>query len=379
MAAEGASDLHLATGEPPVLRLDGRLDFLDEAPVDMDEAQAFIDEILSPEHHRRFREAGDCDLSIEADAEARLRINIFRAQGGIAMALRHIPTRIPSLREIGAPSPVAGLLGASQGLILVTGPTGSGKSTTLAAMIEAINSSQSRHIITIEDPIEYRHGNLRSLIRQREVGRDTPGFQEALRAALREDPDVLLVGEMRDLPTIALALTAAETGHLVLATLHTSSAARAVNRIVDVFPSSDKELIRAQLASSLTAVIAQRLLPREAGGRIAAFELMIGTDAVRNLIREGKTPQIASMIQLGSRVGMQTMDDALEALVEAGEISPRTAQAALGEFAGDAEIAHADERVAPRGAENGAENGDRSREPISAETSAEMRRRGGYF
>jgi twitching motility protein PilT len=319
---KGASDLHVVVGAPPILRVDGQLLPTNYTPLTPQISQRMIYDILSDDQIQRFEEELELDFSYSLHRIARFRVNVYKDRGTVAAAFRLIPARIPTIEELGLPSVLIELTRRPRGLILVTGPTGSGKSTTLAAMINQINNERSVHIITIEDPIEYMHRHKMSIINQRELGQDTKSFAAALRSALREDPDVILVGEMRDLETTALAITAAETGHLVMATLHTNNAAETVDRIVDQFPASQQEQIRVQLSNTLAAVISQQLLPRHGmPGRVAAVEVMICTPAIRNLIREAKAHQIPSIIQTSSQVGMQTMDQALRDLYKRGLIS----------------------------------------------------------
>ena len=316
------SDLHLAAGVPPVLRIDGQLLATNFEPLTDFEVQRMIYAILTDEQIRHFETDYELDCSYELRGVSRFRVNVYRDRGAVAGAFRVIPSRIPTVRELGLPLVLEDLSRRPRGLILVTGPTGSGKSTTLAAMIGQINGERSCHIITIEDPIEYLHTHRRSLINQRELGQDTRSFAAALRHALREDPDVILVGEMRDLETMALAITAAETGHLVFSTVHTNNAAQTVDRIVDVFPPGQQEQIRIQLSNNLEAVISQQLLPRAGSpGRIAALEVMIASPAIRNLIREAKAHQITSIIQTSAHLGMQTMDQCLRDLYQRGLIT----------------------------------------------------------
>jgi len=329
VVAAGASDLHLAVGRPPLLRRDGALVPMDEPPMTAEGVLAVLRAVSGDPERARLDADGEVDFAFGFDARARFRANAFVTLAGPSLALRRIPAVPPPLDELGVPDAVRRLADLPNGLVLVTGPTGSGKSTTLAALIARINATQPRHVLTVEDPIEYVHRNDRALVQQREVGRHTASFAAALRAALREDPDVLLVGEMRDPETIALALTAAETGQLVLATLHTPSAAKSVDRIVDVFPGAEQARVRAQLATTLRAAVAQTLLRGPAGGRVAVFEVMIATGAVRNLIREAKVPQIESLMQMGSRFGMQTMADAVEALLADGRVERDAARRLL--------------------------------------------------
>lgn len=324
----GASDLHITTGKAPVLRIDGRLIELSEyGPLDARATEALVTPIVPEEKRAALLSTGDTDFAYAVHG-ARLRVNIFRQRGGYAAALRLLAERLPTIDELRLPPILKRLADLPRGLVLVTGPTGSGKSTTLAAMIDYINASRSCHIITVEDPIEYVHAHKKSVVNQREVPEDTTSFSSALRASLREDPDILLVGEMRDLDTISAAITAAETGHLVFSTLHTKGAANTINRIIDVFPAGQQAQIRAQLAESLQGVITQQLLPLAAGrGRIAALEIMTRTDAIANLIREGKIFQIDNALQTGRQQGMQTMDMALGELVRARMVTPEEAAA----------------------------------------------------
>jgi twitching motility protein PilT len=309
---KGGSDLHLCVGVPPIIRIDGQLTPTPFDRVTPQESQRLVYDILTDEHIQRFERDMELDMSYSVARLSRFRVNVYRDKGTVAAAFRVIPTRIPTLEELNLPRVLGDLTRKHRGLVLVTGPTGSGKSTTLAAMINQINQERSAHIITMEDPIEYLHQHGRSIINQRELGMDTKAFLNALRASLREDPDVILVGEMRDLETISMAVTCAETGHLVFGTLHTNNAAQTVDRMVDVFPPGQQEQIRFQLSNNLEAVLCQQLIPRATGpGRICAMEIMIATPAIRNLIREAKAHQITSSIQTSGNVGMQTMDQAL--------------------------------------------------------------------
>lgn len=313
----GASDLHLPSGMPAILRINGDLVLLHEVVWPVNDLHSALMSIMSSSQQTRFANTHECDFSIELPEGARFRVNVFMQVRGISAVFRVIPRHVPSLQDLHAPDVLSQLVQGVRGLVLVTGSTGSGKSTTLAAMIDALNQTQSKHILTIEDPIEFVHTSQRCLIQQRELGSHTLSFANALRAALREDPDVILVGELRDLDTIRLAITAAETGHLVLGTLHTSSAAKTMDRVVDVFPSEEKEMIRSMLSESLNAVVSQTLCKRKDGaGRVAAFEVMLGTPAVRNLIREAKVAQLYSAIQTGRHLGMQTLDQSLTSLVQ---------------------------------------------------------------
>lgn len=325
-----ASDIHLTVGAPTVVRVNGELTKYTELSDQV--VNRTILSILSAEQEKLLTEGNDIDFSFELKNGARQRVNVFRQGGRLACSIRLLNAVIPTLDELKMPSVLLELAKKRRGLVLVTGPTGAGKSTTLAAMIEHINQTRACHVITIEDPIEYRYSQAKATIHQRELGRDVPSFDYALRSALREDPDVILIGEMRDYETISLALTAAETGHLVFGTLHTSSAAQTVDRIIDACPVHAQEQVRNQLANMIQGVVAQSLVPRSDGkGRIAAVEILLGTDAVKNLIRSSKIPQMESVMQSGSRTGMQTLNDSLAKLYQTGQISYETAL----EFAGD--------------------------------------------
>ena len=321
-----ASDLHLSAGLPPMMRIDGEIYRSDLPVLESRTLNDLIATTMSEVDSERYREHWDVDFSFSLRGLMRFRVNAFHQIRGPGAVFRVIPPHIPDLEELKAPFICKELAELPSGLVLITGPSGSGKSTTLASMVNYRNSRQSGHILTIEDPVEFIYKSQRSLVNQREVYRDTSSFSSALRAALRGDPDVILIGEMRDLETIRLALSAAETGHLVLATLHTSSAAKAANRIVDVFPAKEKDLIRTLLAESLQAVIAQCLLKKKGGGRVAAHEIMLGTTAIRHLIRENKTAQIPSVIQTGQALGMKTLEQDLERLVREGVISRERVQ-----------------------------------------------------
>jgi twitching motility protein PilT len=317
----GASDLHLASGSQPLLRLNGRLERIKYKVLEAEELKALLYEIAPERLVKTFEETGDLDFAYAAPGIGRLRANYFRQERGISAAFRAIPETVPTLAELGLPAVLAELAMRPKGLVLVTGPTGSGKSTTLAAMVRQANENRRDHIITIEDPIEFVHAPAACLVNQREVGRDTRSFASALRGALREDPDIILVGEMRDLETIELALEAAETGHLVLSTLHTVSAAKTIDRIIDVFPGDRQAQIRSALSESLSAVISQTLLRRaDAPGRILALELLLANTAVRNLVRENKTFQIPSVMETGKAHGMRLLDESLLELLAGGRI-----------------------------------------------------------
>jgi twitching motility protein PilT len=321
-----ASDLHLSAGVPPMIRVDGDVKRINMPALTHKEVHGMVYDIMNDKQRKTFEEFYETDFYFEIPKLARFRVNAFNQNRGAGAVFRNIPSTILSLDELQAPKSFRDLCMLPRGLVLVTGPTGSGKSTTLAGMVNHCNDNRPDHIITIEDPIEFVHECKRCLINQREVKRDTLGFSEALRSALREDPDIVLVGEMRDLETIRLALTAAETGHLVFGTLHTSSAAKTIDRIVDVFPGDEKDMVRSMLSESLRAVISQTLLKRTGGGRVAAHEIMIGTPAIRNLIREGKIAQMYSSIQTGGAVGMQTLDQCLAELVTKGTVSKEEAR-----------------------------------------------------
>jgi pilus retraction protein PilT len=322
-----ASDLHLSAGMPPMVRVDGDVRKLSLPVQSHQVVEQLITEVMNPIQQQTFTTEWEVDFSFELASVGRFRVNAFHQQHGCAAVFRVIPEGVPTLETLNAPSVFTELASLTQGLVLVTGPTGSGKSTTLAAMVDHINRHQQKHILTIEDPIEFIHSPQQSLVNQREVHRDTQSFQQALRSALREDPDVILVGELRDLETISLALTAAETGHLVFATLHTASAAKSVDRIIDVFPGSDKPLVRSMLSASLQAVVSQQLVKNTQGRRVAAYEIMKATPAIANLIREDKVAQMTSMIQTGASQGMQTMEQAMTQLADQGIIpAARTAQ-----------------------------------------------------
>jgi twitching motility protein PilT len=319
------SDLHLSVGSPPIIRIDGDLERVRYRALTEGDFYNLVGPIAPPRIWTQFGETSDVDFAYQMGSEARFRVNLFRQERGSAAVFRLIPARVPTAEELDLPLAAADLASAARGLILVTGPTGSGKSTTLAAILDRVNRRYSRHVVTIEDPIEFVHANDRSIFTQREIGPDVATFAEGVKAAIREDPDCLLVGEMRDLETMRMALTAAETGLLVFATLHTNSAAKAVDRIIDAFPVSEQEQIRIVLAESLRAVVAQQLLKKKAGGRIPAFEILIGSSALSNAIREGKTAQINNQIATGRSRGMISMDQSLLELVRNGSITSEMA------------------------------------------------------
>ena len=312
---QGASDLHISAGLPPMIRIDGDIRRINLPPMDHRQVHSLVYEIMNDKQRRDFEEFLETDFSFEVPGVARFRVNAFNQNRGAGAVFRTIPSRVLTMEDLGFGQIFRDLSMLPRGLVLVTGPTGSGKSTTLAAMVDYVNENRYQHILTVEDPIEFVHESKKCLVNQREVHKDTHGFNEALRSALREDPDVILVGELRDLETIRLALTAAETGHLVFGTLHTNSAAKTIDRIIDVFPAAEKSMVRAMLSESLQAVIAQTLMKKIGGGRVAAHEIMVGTPAIRNLIREDKVAQMYSAIQTGGALGMQTMDQCLHKLI----------------------------------------------------------------
>lgn len=325
-----ASDLHLSATNPPIIRKNGKMKRLKGEPLTPDDLREMIYSAMTDEQRAVYEKDMEIDFAIALGEKARFRVNAYTTRNGPAAVFRTIPTVVPTIDELELPPVMRRFTELEKGIILVTGATGSGKSTTLASLINHINLHTAKHIITIEDPVEFFHTSQKSLINHRELGEDTHSFASALRSALREDPDVILVGEMRDHETISLALTAAETGHLVFGTLHSASAAKTIDRIIDVFPTGDKEMVRAMLASSIQGVVSQNLLRRANGsGRVGVFEIMVGTSAVRNLIRENQVPQIYSMIQTGSRYGMMTMEDAVSDLLEAGIIDEEEAHRAL--------------------------------------------------
>jgi twitching motility protein PilT len=320
-AKQGASDLHLSAGLPPMIRVDGDVRRINLPAMEHKQVHALIYDIMNDKQRKDFEEFLETDFSFEVPGVARFRVNAFNQNRGAGAVFRTIPSKVLTMEDLGMGDVFRKITDVPRGLVLVTGPTGSGKSTTLAAMLDYLNSTKYQHILTIEDPIEFVHESKKCLVNQREVHRDTHGFAEALRSALREDPDIILVGEMRDLETIRLALTAAETGHLVFGTLHTTSAAKTIDRVVDVFPAEEKSMVRSMLSESLQSVISQTLLKKIGGGRVAAHEIMIGTPAIRNLIREDKVAQMYSAIQTGGALGMQTLDACLKNLVAKGLVS----------------------------------------------------------
>jgi twitching motility protein PilT len=320
-AKQGASDLHLSAGLPPMIRVDGDVRRINLPAMEHKEVHSLIYDIMNDKQRKDFEEFLETDFSFEVPGVARFRVNAFNQNRGAGGVFRTIPSKVLTMEDLGMGQVFKDISDVPRGLVLVTGPTGSGKSTSLAAMIDYINDNRYDHILTIEDPIEFVHESKKCLMNQREVHRDTLGFNEALRSALREDPDIILVGELRDLETIRLALTAAETGHLVFGTLHTTSAAKTIDRVVDVFPAEEKSMVRSMLSESLQAVISQSLLKKTNGGRIAAHEIMMGTPAIRNLIREGKVAQMYSAIQTGASIGMQTLDQCLQDLLSKGLIT----------------------------------------------------------
>ena len=324
-----ASDLHLSAGSPPIIRVSGLLKRVKADPLSSDDIRTMLYSVMTEDQRAEYEKNMEIDFAIALGEKARFRVNGFTSRLGASAVFRTSPTEVPTMEQLGLPPVMRRFSELEKGIVLVTGPTGSGKSTTLASMVNHINLTMSKHILTIEDPVEFFHTSQKSLVNHREVGTDTKSFARALKSALREDPDVILVGEMRDYETISLALTAAETGHLVFATLHSNSASKTIDRVIDVFPTGDKEMVRAMLASSLQGVIAQTLVRKADGqGRVGAFEILVGTNAVRNLIRENQIPQMYSMMQTGSRYGMVTMQDAIADLFEAGLIDKDEARRA---------------------------------------------------
>lgn len=331
MVHEGASDLHLTTGSSPYLRMKGSLQPINSKELTAEECQALVFEILTEKHRKQFLENWELDTSYEVDQIGRFRVNIFMHRKGIGAVFRHIPSEIPTVEQLDLPPALTDMIQSPKGLILVTGPTGSGKSTTLAALIDHLNSTKKHHILTIEDPIEFVHKNKKSVVNQREVGSSTQSFAKALKAALREDPDVILVGELRDIETISLAVTAAETGHLVFGTLHTMNATKTADRLIDVFPPEQQGQIRSMLSESLCGIVTQSLLPNfDHTGRVAAMEILINTPAIGNLLREGKTHQILSSMQTSRKAGMQTFEQHITHLVKNRKILPTVGNRFLG-------------------------------------------------
>lgn len=360
-----ASDLHLSPLNEPIIRVHGDMRRIKSEPLQSDDIRAMLYSVMTQDQRADFEREMELDFAVAYGEKARFRVNAFTTRTGTAAVFRSIPSLIPTMEELELPPVMRRFANLEKGLVLVTGPTGSGKSTTLASLINHINETESRHIITIEDPVEFFHTSKKSLVNHRELGTDTKSFARALKSALREDPDVILVGEMRDYETIALALTAAETGHLVFGTLHSSSAAKTVDRIIDAFPTGDKEMIRSMLASSLQGVVAQSLLKKEGGsGRLGAFEILVGTNAVRNLIRENQVAQLYSMIQTGSRYGMITMEDAIGALMEQGLVDREEARRALMKTTDDSEMREEGDVDAALG------GGKKTVEPMSGKAAA---------
>ena len=323
---QNASDLHLSAGLPPMIRVDGDVRKINLPEMDHKQVHSMVYDIMNDKQRKDYEEFLETDFSFEVPGVARFRVNAFNHNRGAGAVFGTIPSKVLTMEDLGMGQVFKDIAMTPRGICMVTGPTGSGKSTTLAAMLDYINELKYEHILTIEDPIEFVHTSKRCLVNQREVHRDTLGFNEALRSALREDPDIILVGEMRDLETIRLALTAAETGHMVFGTLHTTSAAKTIDRVIDVFPAQEKSMVRSMLSESLQAVISQTLLKKKGGGRVAAHEIMIGTPAIRNLIREDKVAQMYSAIQTGAQYGMTTLDQSLLNLVKKGIISPEVAR-----------------------------------------------------
>lgn len=322
---KGASDLHITVGQPPVIRLHGTLTRLETKVLEPDDTVALMKSITPERCQQELQEVGGTDFGFAFGDQARFRVSVFKQKGCVAMVLRQIPVKLLSFKDLNTPPVIAELILRPRGMILVTGPTGSGKTTTLAAMVKHLNETVDRHIITVEDPIEFYHNHIKSTINQREIGVDVPSFAEAIRRALRQDPDVILVGEMRDLETIETAITAAETGHIVFGTLHTSSAPSTISRIIDVFPTTQQDQIRTQLASSILGILCQALLPRIGGGRVAAYEMLVVDPATANLIRENKLFRITSTMQTGAKKGMQLLDDNLFKLWKEGIIAKEDA------------------------------------------------------
>ncbi len=353
-----ASDLHLSSGNPPIIRVSGQMKRVKGDSLGSDDIRTMLYSVMAEEQRAEYEKNMELDFAIALGEKARFRVNAFTTRLGAAAVFRTIPTEIPTMDQLGLPPVMKRFAELEKGIILVTGPTGSGKSTTLSSMVNHINLHHAKHILTVEDPVEFFHTSKKSLVNHREVGQDTKTFARALKSALREDPDVILVGEMRDHETISLALTAAETGHLVFGTLHANSASKTIDRIIDVFPSGDKEMVRAMLSSSIQGVIAQTLLRKEGGGRVGAFEILVGTNAVRNLIRENQIPQMYSMMQTGSRYGMITMEDAVTDLLEAGIIGKDEARHALMRVSDEGQEEERDEEYASTALGGGKMSGD---------------------
>ena len=322
----GASDIHVTAGLSPMIRIDGDIKRVKVDPLDENFVREMLSDVMTEDQRAEFEEFWECDFAFEIPNISRFRVNAYNQKRGVGAAFRTVPTTILSLEDLGAPQILRTMSDKPRGLVVVTGPTGSGKSTTMAGMINYVNENHHGHVLTIEDPVEFVHESKNCLINHREVGQHTKSFGKALKSALREDPDIILVGEMRDVETIGLALTAAETGHLVFGTLHTSSAAKTIDRIIDVFPAGEQGMVRAMLSESLQGVVAQRLLKKKGGGRCAAYEILIGTGAIRNLIREAKVPQIYGMLQTGREHGMVTMDQSLLDLIQRNLIDAETAR-----------------------------------------------------
>jgi twitching motility protein PilT len=363
-----ASDLHLSAKNPPIIRVNGQMKKIKSDNLDSDSIRSMLYSVMSEDQRAIYERDYEIDMAISFGEKARFRVNAFNTRNGAAAVFRTIPSIIPTMDELDLPPAIRKFADLDKGLVLVTGATGSGKSTTLASLVNHINLKRNKHILTIEDPVEFFHASQNSLVNHREIGRDTHSFKAALKSALREDPDVIMVGEMRDHETISLALTAAETGHLVFGTLHANSASKTVDRIIDVFPTGDKDMVRAMLSSALEGVIAQTLLQKADGsGRVGVFEVLVGTNAVRNLIRENQIPQIYSMMQTGSRYGMITMEEAIHNLLQQGMISPDEARYALMKasdegFGGEGPLDEDDEELKKKISKKAAEVADKTDE-----------------
>lgn len=352
-----ASDLHLSANSQPIIRVNGDMKKVKSDALSSDQIRSMLYSVMSEDQRAVYERELEIDLAISFGEKTRFRVNAFNTRQGAAAVFRTIPSDVPTMDELDLPKAIRKFAGLDKGLILITGATGSGKSTTLASIVNHINTTKSKHILTIEDPVEFFHTSQKSLINHREIGRDTKSFKSALRSALREDPDVILVGEMRDYETISLALTAAETGHLVLATLHANSASKTIDRVIDVFPAGDKDMVRAMLSNSLEGVIAQTLLPRADGnGRVGAFEVLVGTNAVRNLVRENQVPQIYSMMQTGSRFGMVTMEEYIENLIEQGVVTAQEGRTVLMKASDEGFEDVSNEEVEPQAAQDETKN-----------------------